>query len=141
MWNSSQFFVGKSKKDNTSVLRKTSICLNTKQILWAKFEFNTFSQIIALLATVVEGDQKASFSIATTLSCRGRALLLSLNCSTLPLWRVLYCWLLSKEVSSIIFKVFGMTQPGIERRSPGPLVNTLPTKIMCLCELLIFFEN
>ena len=25
------------------------------------------------------------------------------------------------------FKVFGMTQSGIERRSPGPLVNTLPT--------------
>ena len=35
--------------------------------------------------------------------------------------------MLSKEVSSIIFKVFGMTRPGIERRSPGPLANTLPT--------------
>ena len=35
--------------------------------------------------------------------------------------------MLSKEVSSTILKVFGMTQPGIEPRSPGPLANTLPT--------------
>ena len=42
----------------------------------------------------------------------------------------LYCWVLSKEVSSTIFKVFGRTRPGIEPRSPGPLVNTLPTRPM-----------
>ena len=36
--------------------------------------------------------------------------------------------MLSKEVSSTIFKkFFGMTLPGIEPLSPGPLVNTLPT--------------
>ena len=51
----------------------------------------------------------------------GRAQFLSLDCSTLPLIRTLYCWVLSKEVSSTIFKVFGMTRPGIEPRSPGPL--------------------
>ena len=33
--------------------------------------------------------------------------------------------MLSKEASSTIFWVFGMTRPGIERRSPGPLANTL----------------
>ena len=33
--------------------------------------------------------------------------------------------MLSKEASSTIFWVFGMTQPGIEPRSPGPLANTL----------------
>ena len=33
--------------------------------------------------------------------------------------------MLSKVVSSSIFKVFGMTRPGIELRSPGPLANTL----------------
>ena len=33
--------------------------------------------------------------------------------------------MLSKEVSSSIFKVFGMTRPGIEPRSPRPLANTL----------------
>ena len=34
--------------------------------------------------------------------------------------------MLSKEVSSTIFKVFDMTQPEIEPRSPGPLANTVP---------------
>ena len=33
--------------------------------------------------------------------------------------------MLSKAASSIIFWVFGMTRPGIERRSPGPFANTL----------------
>ena len=33
-----------------------------------------------------------------------------------------------QEVSSTIFKVFGMTRPGIEMRSPGPLANILPTR-------------
>ena len=32
--------------------------------------------------------------------------------------------------TSTIFKVFGMTRPEIEPRSPGPLVNTLPTWTM-----------
>ena len=50
----------------------------------------------------------------------GRALLLSLDCSTLPSIRTLYCWVLSKEVSSTILKDFGMTRPGIEPMSPGP---------------------
>ena len=35
---------------------------------------------------------------------------------TLPLIHTLYCWVLSKEVSSTIFKVFGMTRPGIEKQ-------------------------
>ena len=30
----------------------------------------------------------------------------------------LYCWVLSKEVSSTISKVFGTTRPGIQPRSP-----------------------
>ena len=54
-------------------------------------------------------------------------LLLSQDCSTLPLLRTLYCWVLSKEVSSTILKVFGMTRPAIEPKSPGPLTNTLPS--------------
>ena len=58
------------------------------------------------------------------------ALLLSLYCSTLSLIYTLYCWVLSKELSRAIVKVFGMTQPGIETRSPGPLANTLLTRLM-----------
>ena len=57
----------------------------------------------------------------------GRVLLLSLHCSTIPLIRTLYCWVLSKAISSTIFKVFGMMWPGIEHWSPGPLANTLRT--------------
>ena len=45
------------------------------------------------------------------------ALTISLDCSTLPLIRTLYYWVLSKEVSSTIFKVFGMTQIEL---NPGP---------------------
>ena len=60
----------------------------------------------------------------------GMTLLLSLDCSTLPLIRNLYCWVISKDVSSTIFKVFGMTRTGIEPRSPGPLANTLSTRPM-----------
>ena len=75
------------------------------------------------LATVVKDDQKAPFSIATTLRCRG-------GHYSFPLICTLYCWVLSKEVSSTTFKVFGMTWPGIEPRSPGSLANTLPTRPM-----------
>ena len=49
-----------------------------------------------------------------------RSLLLSLDCSTLPLIRTLNC--------CTILKLFGMTRPGIEPRPPGPLANTLPTR-------------
>ena len=58
------------------------------------------------------------------------ALLLSLDYSTLSLQRTLYCWVLSKEVSSTILWVFGMTWPGTEPKSPGPLENTLHTRPM-----------
>ena len=37
--------------------------------------------------------------------------------------------MLSKEKSSNSFKVFGMTRPGIETRSPGSLANTLLTSL------------
>ena len=49
------------------------------------------------LATVVEGDQKGYYT-----EVLGRALLLSLDCSTLSLICTLYCWVLTKEVSSTI---------------------------------------
>ena len=69
----------------------------------------------------------------------GRAVLLSLDCSTLPLIYTLYRWVLSKDVSSTIFKVFGMTRPGIENRHPRPLANTThwanePVKLSTIVE-------
>ena len=65
----------------------------------------------------------------------GRPILLSQDRSTLSLIHTLYCWVLSKEVSSTIFKVFSMMWPGIEPRSPGPLANTLPTRLMSWFEI------
>ena len=59
-----------------------------------------------------------------------RDLHLSLDCSTLPLIGALLCWVLSKEPSSNIFRVFGKTRPGIEPRSPGPIANTLTITLM-----------
>ena len=56
-----------------------------------------------------------------------RVILLSLDCSAFSLIRIVYCWVLSKDISSTIFKVFGVTRPGIEPWSLGPLVNTLPS--------------
>ena len=71
---------------------------------------------------MVEGDQKAPFSIATTPAILGEGathfpgfLLFTLDT---------YLILLSVKQGGIKYhflKIFGMTQPGIEPRSPGPL--------------------
>ena len=50
---------------------------------------HTYFFDISKLATVVEVDQKAPFSTATT--PRGRVLLISLDCSTLASISTLYC--------------------------------------------------
>ena len=79
------------------------------------------------LAAIDEGDQMAPFSTATTRRCVcvWGGLPLSLDCSILPSIRTLYGWMLSKDVSSTIFKVFGMTWPGIEPGSSESLANTI----------------
>ena len=66
------------------------------------------------LATIAEDDQKAPFSIATTLRCKGGRYSFTWIVPLYP-W---YSWVLSKEVSSTNYKVFDMTRPGIEPRSP-----------------------
>ena len=72
----------------------------------------------------------------------GRALLLSLDCSTLPLIRTLYWWVLSKGVSSTILKSLVWRDLGL---NPG-----LPVHFRTLCSLgqlpditnyLLFLEN
>ena len=55
----------------------------------------------------------------------GRALPLFSGLLHFILDSYLTCWVLSKEVSSIIFCVFGMTRLGIESRSSRSLTNTL----------------
>ena len=66
-------------------------------------------------------------------------MLLCLDCSTLPLISTLYCWVLSKEISNTIFKVFGMTRHMIEPRSLGPLANTLPTRLVVILSKFVKF--
>ena len=90
------------------------------------FEKNVFINKKVKSATGVEGDLDGSLFNSYYTKVLGRDL--PLDCSTLPLIRALYCWVLIKEVSSTIFKVFGMTWVGIEPRSPGPLANTLSTR-------------
>ena len=77
------------------------------------------------LTTIVEGDLKAPFSIATTPRCRG-------GHYSIPWIASLYSWslpynaeFLAQRYQVTFFWVFGMTQPGIEPQSPEPLVNTL----------------
>ena len=72
------------------------------------------------LATVLEGDLKAPFSIATAMRCRG-GLHFTLDTNLI---------ILSAKQGGIKYhflKVFSKTWPGIEPWFPGPLVNTLPT--------------
>ena len=94
------------------------------------FEFYVTLPIYKL-ATVVKANQKVPFSIATTPRCREGCYSFPWI-APLPLIHTLYCWVLSKEVSITISKVFGMTQLRIEPRSPGPLTNTLSTRPMSL---------
>ena len=57
-------------------------------------------------------------------------------CSIGPLYPgSLQCWVLSKVASSTIIWFFGMTWPGIEPRSFGPLVNTQlrPMVMLIIC--------
>ena len=69
------------------------------------------------MATVVEGNQNAPFSIATTPIYReGRYSFPWIALFILDTYLILLS--VSKEVSSTIFKVFGMTRPGIKPRSP-----------------------
>ena len=73
------------------------------------------------LATLVKGDPKAPFSIATSPKCRG-------GCYSIRSIAPFYLW--SSPYSAECEAVFGMTQPGIEPRFPGPLLNTLLIKPM-----------
>ena len=77
-----------------------------------------------MLATVIKGDLKALFLIATTLRCWGGHYFFPWIA---PL--TLDPYLLMKSVKQGDIKYhslsFGMTQLGIERRSPGLLANTL----------------
>ena len=89
----------------------------------AYFEMSKVSKVSDQSRGLPEGSLFDSYYTKVS----GRALLLSLDCSTLPLILTLLCWVLSIEASSTIFLVFGMTRRGIEPRSAGPLANNSST--------------
>ena len=93
------------------------------------------------LVTVVEGDQKAPLSIATTSRCTEGRYSFPWITPLYLLIHTLYCWVLSKGVSSIIFKVFGMTRPGIEPRSPGPWRTLYPVTFSCEWALIFIYTH
>ena len=98
--------------------------------VWNLFvlDWNTWKHTKVKFGDHSRGQPEGSLFNSFYIKVLGRAVLLSLDCSALPLIRTLYCWVLGKDVSSTIFKVFGMTWPGIEPKSPRPLANTLPTR-------------
>ena len=74
-------------------------------------------------STVVLGDPKVCFSIATTPKCReGRYSFPSIASLILDPYFIVLS--LNKQASSKIFLVLGMIRPRIEPRSLGPLANT-----------------
>ena len=62
---------------------------------------------------------------------------LSLDSSTLPLILTLLCWELSKATLSTSFWIFGITRPGTEPRSPGPLENTLTIMLIARYHVVV----
>ena len=96
------------------------------------FNHNTFRknlECVCLYKLSKVGDQKAPFSIATTPRCIG-------GHYSFPRIAPLYFWYIPciaeclARRHQVPFSKSCMTQPGIEPRSPGPLVNILPTRPM-----------
>ena len=76
------------------------------------------------LGTVIEGNPKAPFSLATTPRCRGEGYSLS---------RINPLFLDSRPIMLSVkyhFWVFGTSLLGIDTKPPGPSVNNLPTSPM-----------
>ena len=77
------------------------------------------------MVTVVEGNQKAPFSIATTPRCRGGRYSFPWIAPLYP-WYAPYNAVCQARRYQVPSK--SLTRPGITSTSPGPLVNTLPTR-------------
>ena len=92
---------------------------------WTFVIFFFFTMSVSKIVDLSRGCPEGSLFNSYYIEVYRRALLHFLDCSTLPSILTLYSWALSKAASSTIFWVFGMTRPGIERQSPGPLTSTL----------------
>ena len=86
---------------------KEDLAINGLQ--WLTYHETKQNQIIYRLSKA--GDSSRRWPGGSLFNCyytdvKERVLFLSLGCSTLPSIRTLYCWMLSKWVSSTIFKVW-----------------------------------
>ena len=77
-----------------------------------------------MLATVIEGNLKAPFFLATTSRCRG---LLHFSLDTYLLMLIVKQGGIKSDFMSLF-----MNGPAIEPRSLGPMANTLPTRYIVL---------
>ena len=100
----------------------TMLLLETDELVPSRHE--RMNKVKAKLVTLVEGDPKAPFSITTTQWCRGGApqfpLLLHF---TFDPYFIMPC--VKQGGIKYHFWVFGMTRPGNDPCSRGPLANTL----------------
>ena len=79
---------------------------------------------VCVLAHCSWGRPEVSLFNSYYIEVYGKSLHLSQDWSTYP-WSIPYNAMLNLEVSSTISWVFGMTRPGIELQSLGPLANAL----------------
>ena len=110
---------------------KNSIFIANITLIWRlygedrtiHFRLYIYIYIYISCLKVIEGDSKASFSIATTPRCKSEwcSFPLIAQISLDP-----YLIMLGVQEGGIKYHlwVFGMTRPGIEPRSPEPLANT-----------------
>ena len=96
----------------------TSTFFHIKSFIYIYLYIYIYIYIYSKLATIVEGDPKAPFSLATKAKCRGERYSFPWIDLLYPWSLPCLCWVLSKVVSSTSVWVFGMTRPGIEPRSP-----------------------
>ena len=103
---------------------KTKVSTFTFLTVKCCLENYSTSKVKVKLATIVEGDLKAPFSIATTprLVAEDTTPFTGLVHFTLDPYFIMLS--IKEAASGIIFWIFGMTQSGIEPWSPRPLANT-----------------
>ena len=100
----------KRKKGKQIIESKNKVCIKIK------------------LSLLVEGDPKALFSIATTPKRREGTFSFPWIAPLYP-WSILYHGECKARWNHVLFfESLGMTRPGIEPLSPGPLANALTTR-------------
>ena len=96
-------FIFLSKLRRIVLAEKISLVLEISVFMMVLIYIYIYIYIISKVGDRSRGRPEGSLFNSYDTEVYGRVLLLSLDCSTLSLIRTLYCWVLSKEVSSTIF--------------------------------------